>query len=69
MENVSQATKTMPSNIFLSFAMEHKSLVDRFRRQVTESCSALNLRDYTESNLIHNFSQVPNRELLKLLLS
>ncbi len=44
---VNQATKTVPSNIFLSFAMEHKSLVDRFRRQVKESCSALNLRDYS----------------------
>ncbi len=37
----------MPSNIFLSFAMEHKSLVDQFRRQVRESCSALRLRDYS----------------------
>ena len=40
-------SRTMPSNIFLSFAMEHKSLVDQFRRQVKESCSAMNLRDYS----------------------
>ena len=37
----------MSSNIFLSFAMEHKNLVDRFRRQVRESSSGLRLRDYS----------------------
>lgn len=37
----------MPSNIFLSFAMEHKNLVDRFRHQVKERSAILNLRDYS----------------------
>lgn len=37
----------MPSNIFLSFAMEHKNLVDRFRHQVKERSATLNLRDYS----------------------
>lgn len=38
-------SQTMPSNIFLSFSMRHKNLVDRFRRQVTNGCKTVHLCD------------------------
>lgn len=38
---------SVPPRVFLSFAMEHKPLVDRFRDQVQNGDSGLVFRDYS----------------------
>lgn len=54
-----------PPRVFLSFAMEHKPLVDRFRDQATNGHSGLVFRDYSIKEPVEDAWKIHAERLIR----